>query len=229
MTTKPDVECRLLDAGNALGLCLAPGQTDVLLAYIDQLQRWNRVYNLTSLRDPEQMLTHHVVDSLSVVLPMRNAIANNAIASRPGPVTVVDVGSGAGLPGVVLAATNPDWDVFCVDAVEKKVAFMRQMRGALRLPKLHAVHGRIESLPAWKADIVVSRAFASLADFARLAGTHVASHGCMLAMKGRTPTEEMASWSLSDQWVPGPVEQLSVPGLDAQRCLVWMYPHQGTI
>src|SRR3546814_36264 len=152
-----------------------------------------------------------------------------AMETRTEPVTIVDVGSGGGLPGVVVAATNPGWDVYCVDAVDKKMAFVRQMRGALNLPRLHAVHGRVESLPSLRADIVVSRAFASLADFAILAGGHAAPHGCLLAMKGREPAAEIAARSLGDQGDVDRVEPLLVPGLDARRCLVWMYPRHGTI
>jgi len=211
------------DAARAMGVTLAEGQAETLVAYMEHLQRWNRVYNLTALRDPRQILVQHVLDSLSVVAPMRAAL------TRPGPATIVDVGSGGGLPGVVIAATNPDWRVFCVDAVEKKTAFVRQMRGALGLSGLHAVHGRIESLAPFQADIVVSRAFASLADFASLAGGHVAAGGCLLAMKGRTPEEEIRAGGLEDPWTVERIEPLTVPGLDARRCLVWMRAHQGTI
>src|SRR3546814_4658082 len=98
-------------------------------------------------------------------------------------ITVVDVGSGAGLPGVVLAIMQPDWSVYCIDAVEKKMAFVRQMSGVLRLPNLQAVHQRVETLAPYQADIVVSRAFASLIDFASLAGRHVAQNGHLLDRK----------------------------------------------
>src|SRR5690606_15724272 len=101
-----------------------------------------------------------------------------------------DVGSGAGLPGVVLAIMRPEWQVHCVDAVEKKMAFVRQVSGVLRLRNLQAHHQRVESMPPFQANIVVSRAFASLADFATLAGRHVAAEGHLVAMKGRDPEEE---------------------------------------
>src|SRR5690606_25525230 len=120
--------------------------------------------------DPEQMLVQHLIDSLSVVKPISTILDKNTVSEG----TIVDVGSGAGLPGVVLAIMHPNWRVHCIDAVEKKMAFVQQVSSVLRLRNLHAHHQRVESMPSLQADIVVSRAFASLADFATLAGGHVA-------------------------------------------------------
>src|SRR5690606_26429913 len=121
---------RLCLAAQALGIEIDVSQVDALLAYLAQLQRWNRTYNLTALRNPEQMLIQHVFDSLSVVGPIAHVLDKNTVQGR----TIVDVGSGAGLPGVVLAIMQPRWQVHCRDAVEKKMAFVRQMSGGLRLP-----------------------------------------------------------------------------------------------
>jgi 16S rRNA (guanine527-N7)-methyltransferase len=215
---------RLEAAARVLHMEISGQQRDALLNYLDQLQRWNRTYNLTAVRDPEQMLVQHVFDSLAVLPPLLNILDKNTVAST----TIVDVGSGAGLPGAVLAIMQPSWSVHCVDAVEKKMAFVRQVSGALRLPNLQAVHQRVETLAPHHANIVISRAFASLLDFANLAGRHVAKNGYLLAMKGREPSEEIDALQRQSEWRVSRIQPLSVPELNAQRCLVWM-SHQGTL
>jgi 16S rRNA (guanine527-N7)-methyltransferase len=133
---------------------------------------------------------------------------------------MLDVGSGGGLPGVVIAALMPQVDVTCVDAVGKKVAFVRQVAGALQLPNLHGAHARVEDLKLPAFSVITSRAFATLELFVRLTEKHLAADGVWLAMKGRTPDEEMAALPPSVEVFH--VEQLAVPTLDSQRCLVWM-------
>jgi 16S rRNA (guanine527-N7)-methyltransferase len=198
-------------------LCAAQGvtatveQTARLARYLDLLQRWNGTYNLTAVRDPEAMRTQHLADCLAVIAPLQR----HAAAGR-----LLDVGSGGGLPGVVIATLLPAWDVTCVDAVGKKMAFVRQVAGALPLPNLHAEHSRIETLKASPFDVVTSRAFASLADFTALTRRHLAPGAVWLAMKGRVPDDEIAALPTDVEVFH--VEQLHVPGLDAQRCLVWM-------
>jgi 16S rRNA (guanine527-N7)-methyltransferase len=135
---------------------------------------------------------------------------------------LLDVGSGGGLPGVVVAILLPGWQVTCVDAVGKKMAFVRQVAGSLPLPNLRAEHARIEQLKQPAFDLITSRAFASLADFTRLTQPHLAPQGVWMAMKGRVPEDELAALPPAVQVFH--VEQLSVPGMDAQRCLVWMRP-----
>jgi 16S rRNA (guanine527-N7)-methyltransferase len=201
----------------ALGLALDAGQQAALLAYLDWLARWNRVYNLTAVRDPREMLTHHLLDSLAVVAPLRRQLA--AMAPSQGVPWVLDVGSGGGLPGVVLAIACPDVQVSCVDTVAKKALFVQQVAAALRLPNVRGVHARVERLTE-TFDVVTSRAFASLADFVHWSGAVLAPQGVWMAMKGKVPHEEMAALP------PGVsvfhVEPLTVPGLEAQRCIVWM-------
>jgi 16S rRNA (guanine527-N7)-methyltransferase len=202
---------------SALGLSLDAGQQTALLAYLDWLARWNRVYNLTAVRDPREMLTHHLLDSLAVVAPLRRQLA--AMAPSQGGARLLDVGSGGGLPGVVLAIACPDVRVSCVDTVAKKALFVQQVAAALRLPNVRGVHARVERLTE-TFDVVTSRAFASLADFVRWSGAALAPQGVWMAMKGKVPHEEMAALP------PGVsvfhVEPLTVPGLEAQRCIVWM-------
>lgn len=218
MASQEHYRQRLVAAALALNLELSVEQADTLLTYMAQLQRWNRTYNLTALREPDQMLVQHLFDSLSVVSPLTNILDKNTALSP----CVVDVGSGAGLPGVVLAILRPDWQVHCIDAVEKKMAFVRQMAAVLRLPNLHAVHARIEALPPLDADIVVSRAFASLVDFATLAERHVAVGGQLAAMKGKEPQDEIAILEQQTSWRIRQIQTLLVPELNAQRCLVWL-------
>lgn len=205
----------------ALGLIAAPGQLDGLQDYLALLRRWNSTYNLTAVRDPGQMLTQHLADCLAVVAPLRRVLA------EPAGRHVLDVGSGGGLPGVVLAVMLPGLQVTCVDTVGKKAAFVRQVAAELRLANLHAEHARIESLRGPRADLIVSRAFASLADFVRLTSHLLTQDGVWMAMKGRRPDDEIA------QLPPGVtvfhVEQLQVPGLDAERCLVWLRPAPGAL
>lgn len=217
MTTSHPLRSRLKAAALELRLTLSDHQETSLLAYLDQLQRWNRTYNLTAIRDPGQMLTHHLVDSLAIVRPLRE----NLLGKLDGRV-IVDVGSGAGLPGIVLAIMHPQLTVHCVDTVEKKATFIRQAASVLKLPNLQAHHARIEGLPSFEADVVVSRAFASLVDFATLAGCHVAPGGRLLAMKGKNPVEEIEALHAATPWRVQRTETLLVPELNAERCVLWI-------
>jgi len=199
----------------ALGLELSDEQVAQLLAYQDWVAKWNRVYNLTALRDPQEMLTHHLLDSLAVIAPLRRHLSAAGLASAH----LLDVGSGAGLPGAVIAIACPEVDVSCVDTVAKKALFIQQVAAALRLPNLHGVHARVENLTQhW--DVVSSRAFASLADFTNWSRQALAPHGVWLAMKGKSPAEELQALAAGVEMFH--VEQLRVPGLDAERCIVWM-------
>jgi 16S rRNA (guanine527-N7)-methyltransferase len=202
-------------AASKLGLEASVPQLDTLLGYLSLLQRWNATYNLTSVREPAQMLTQHLADCLAVIGPLRRQAGS-------GPVRLLDVGSGGGLPGVVIAALCPAIDVSCVDTVGKKAAFVQQAAGELRLRNLQARHARVEQLKAAPFNVITSRAFASLADFTRLTRQHLADHGVWMAMKGKPPADEMAA--LPDDIDVFHVEQLDVPGLNAERCLVWMRP-----
>ena len=219
--SQQEMAAALKRAAAELELSLDERQENAILAYMTQIQKWNKTYNLTALRTPDQILVQHVLDSLSVVNPIRRFLAAH---SKNESAVIVDVGSGAGLPGTLLAVMHPEWQVHCIDAVEKKMAFVRQMSSVLGLSNLHAVHGRVEQLPAYEADIVVSRAFASLPDFVELAGRHVATHGTVLAMKGKVPQDEIDSLhAAQSQWQVQGIEALHVPLLDAQRCLVWIH------
>lgn len=201
----------------SLGLSLDAAKIQRLLSYMAMIQKWNKVYNLTALREPHEILTHHLLDSLSVIGPlMKHLLSVTANEAKP---SLLDVGSGGGLPGVVIAICCPDVMVACVDAVSKKAAFVQQVAANLKLPNLKGVHARVETLPG-PYDVVCARAFASLPDLVKGSGGALAEHGVWMAMKGKTPTEEMASLPANVKVFH--VEPLIVPGLNADRGLVWM-------
>ena len=222
----------LVSAASTLGLDLADARIDLLLAYMDWLHKWNKVYNLTALRHPAEMLSHHLIDSLTAVGPLQRHIASQrqqGALPQTGPVHVLDVGSGGGLPGVVLAICLPDVRVTCVDTVNKKAAFIQQVAVALRLPSLKGLHARVETVQGG-FDVVTSRAFASLVDFTAWSRKALQPGAVWMAMKGKHPTEELAALAArsASQAEAGVdvfhVEPLHVPGLDAERCMVWMRP-----
>jgi 16S rRNA (guanine527-N7)-methyltransferase len=205
----PELSARCVELG------LSGQQTETLEAYLHLLEKWNKVYNLTALRDGQRMLTHHIFDSLSVLPALR-------VQGFWAQKRVLDVGSGAGLPGVVLAIAIPELSVTCIDTVGKKAAFIQQVAGALKLGNLVSVHGRVERWRGQSFDLVASRAFASLADFTQWSREQLTSEGVWVAMKGKVPAEEVAALPSSVEVFH--VEQLQVPDLEAERCLVWMRP-----
>jgi len=194
----------------AMGVTLSDQQGERLLAYGNLMLKWNKVYNLTALRDPASVLTHHLLDSLAAISPLQREWA--------GKGKLLDVGSGGGLPGVVIAIMRPDIDVSCLDAVAKKAAFVQQVAAEFELPNLRGLHARVESL-AGSYDVISSRAFASLPDFFSGSVYLMAPGAIWLAMKGKVPSDELAA--LPKGVAVFHVEQLTVPGLDAERCIVW--------
>ena len=210
--SRADLESRLRAGADGLAVELSEAQVAQLLDYLELIAKWTRVYNLTAVRDPDEMLTQHLLDSLAVIGPLRRHTAGRAAR-------LLDVGSGAGLPGVVIAICCPEVHVDCIDTVAKKAAFIQQAAGALKLANLRGIHGRVEQV-AEHYDVISSRAFASLADFVRWSDQALAEDGVWLAMKGRRPDPEIAELPPTAEMFH--VEQLSVPGLDAERCIVWM-------
>ena len=209
------LEAELCAGLTALRLSLDDRQLGQCLDYLDLIAKWNKVYNLTAIRSADEMLKHHLLDSLAVVPAL---LRQRGAAGR-----LIDVGSGAGLPGVIIAIACPGYEVTCVDAVSKKATFIQQVAISLRLSHLKGVHARIEQLKAEPFDLVVSRAFASLADFINLTRFHVKQPGGVwLAMKGKMPDDELSS--LPPQTEVFHVDQLQVPTLDAERCLIWLRP-----
>jgi 16S rRNA (guanine527-N7)-methyltransferase len=206
---------RLADGARQSCLELSESVLDQLLAYLVLLQRWNRVYNLTAVRNIDDMLALHLLDCLAALPAVqRHAGTRN--------LNVLDVGSGGGLPGAIWAICQPNWSVTCIDAVAKKASFLRQVSAEIPLPNLTAVHARVEAMPGApnRFDLVTSRAFSSLADLVTLTDSQLSLDGVWLALKGKTPADELAA--LPSGVAMFHVEPLRVPGLDAERCLVWM-------
>jgi 16S rRNA (guanine527-N7)-methyltransferase len=204
----------------SLALDLSDSQIRQLLDYQDLIGKWTKVYNLTAVRDPAEMLTHHLLDSLAAVPPLQKHLLSGGLLSREGDgAKLLDVGSGAGLPGVVLAICCPALSVTCVDTVGKKAAFITQAALSLGLRNLKGLHARVETI-AESFDVICSRAFASLADFTAWSGKALASDGVWMALKGRHPADEIAVLPVGVTVFH--VEQLVVPGLDAERCVIWL-------
>ena len=201
-----------------LALNVPEAQQRQLLSYMALIQKWNKVYNLTALKTPQEILTHHLLDSLSSISPLLRYLAQGArgVAQE---IELLDVGSGGGLPGVVIAICCPNIRVTCVDAVSKKAAFVQQVAANLKLSNLRGLHARVESLTG-PFDVICSRAFASLPDFVNWSVSALSEQGVWMAMKGKLPEAEMAALPPFAEVFH--VEQLQVPGLAADRCMVWM-------
>ena len=198
-------QAALLAAGVAeMGLDVSPEAQAKLLQYLSLLNKWNKVYNLTAVRDPLEMVTLHLLDSLSVLPYIKTK-------------NLLDVGSGGGLPGIVLAICKPDLQVTTIDTVQKKAIFMRQVKGELGLNNLEVVHARVENYqPSEKFAAIISRAFSELALLVKLTQHLLADNGQWLAMKGQAPQQELEGLHIKlNNIIP-----LKVAGLDAERHLV---------
>lgn len=203
---------RLLEDGvQALPLVLSGQQIEQLLDYLALLVKWNGVYNLTAVRDPAQMVTQHLLDSLATV------------PAFAGAKRVLDVGAGGGLPGMVLAIVRPDMQVTMIDTVQKKTAFLTQVKSELVLTNVNILAGRVEQLQdPEQFDVITSRAFAELRDFVTWSGHLLRRDGRFIALKGVRPDEEIAR--LPPGWKHTGVQAIEVPGLQAERHLVFIVP-----
>lgn len=187
----------------ALELSLAAAQQEQLLRFVQLIAKWNKAYNLTAVRDPLDMVSLHLLDSLAVLPYVK------------GP-RVADIGTGAGLPGIPLAICRPDWHFTLVDSNSKKTRFVQQAVLELQLKNVDVIHGRVESLESQQLfSSVLSRAFASMAEITRLTAHLLSDEGLLLAMKGQIPEQELASLTLEYRVIP-----LAVPGIAAERCLI---------
>jgi 16S rRNA (guanine527-N7)-methyltransferase len=199
----------LTEGASALGLECSERQIAFLIDYLALLSKWNAVYNLTSVRDPAQMVTQHLLDSMSAV-PAFGAAKN-----------VLDVGAGGGLPGMVLAILRPDMQVSLIDTVHKKTAFLTQVKAELGLANVTVHTARVEQLQVEKKfDVITSRAFAELADFVNWSDHLLEQGGHFIAMKGVNPQQELAR--LPAGWVVKEVRALVVPGMQAERHLIFI-------
>lgn len=199
----------LADGIKELSLELDARQHEQLLDYLALLFKWNSVYNLTSVRDPLQMVTHHLLDSLAAV-PAFAAAAN-----------VLDVGAGGGLPGIVLAIARPAMKVALIDTVHKKTAFLKQVKAELELANVTVYTAKVQELQVEQPfDVITSRAFADLSDFVNWSGHLLAEGGQFIALKGVAPPDEQER--LPAQWKVSRLQPLQVPGLNAERHLVFI-------
>lgn len=210
---------RLSTAISLLQIELSVASVQKLALYVLELEKWNKTYNLTALKSIDAMLVQHVFDSLAVWPAMQAyTLGNDSQAKR-----LLDVGSGAGLPGVVLAVANPGWHVTCLDAVQKKCSFVANVAAKLGIPNLTALHARVEETESLGSDVVISRAFASLKDFTMVAGHHARSGGVLVAMKSRQVKEDIKELQLSNtDWQVDQIEPITVPELTAERYMVWL-------
>lgn len=201
-------------------LQLSAQQCEQLLCYVNLLQRWNRVHNLTAIGASHELLTHHLLDSLAIVRPLEQALAqySGARANEREGLHFLDAGTGAGLPGVPLAIARPAWQGSLVDAVQKKCAFLQQVRIELHLANVTVHHARLESSALKPHDLIVSRAFSSLREFVAKTRNLLRANGLWAAMKGRNPTQEIADLPAGVQVLD--TITLRVPMLREQRHLV---------
>jgi 16S rRNA (guanine527-N7)-methyltransferase len=205
----------LADGIKELALDLDDKQHEQLLDYLALLLKWNSVYNLTSVRDPLQMVTHHLLDSLA------------AVPAFAGAVNVLDVGAGGGLPGIVLAIARPAIKVSLIDTVHKKTAFLKQVKAELGLSNVTVYTAKVQELQVeHKFDVITSRAFADLSDFVNWSGHLLAEGGKFIALKGVAPPDEQER--LPTEWKVSELSPLRVPGLDAERHLVFIKKSQQT-
>ena len=214
MLSNRDEFSALLNEGAAkLTISLSTRQIDKLLDYLALLVKWNSVYNLTSVRDPQQMVIQHLLDAMSALFAFK------------GAKRVLDVGTGGGLPGIVIAIwameAEPEMQVHLIDTVKKKTAFLTQVKAELGLEQVTVHSGHVEKLVSENTfDVITSRAFAELIDFVNLSGHLLEQDGSMIALKGKMPEEEIQRLPLA--WRVEKVESLSVPGMQADRHLVWI-------
>ena len=213
---------QLCDGVAALELDLPAAVQTRLLGYVALLKKWNSTYNLTAIRDESQMVVQHLLDSLSILPVLQQSALAGPRSGIPGRQSPgrrwADIGSGAGLPGIPLAIARPDLEMTLIETVEKKSAFQRQAKIELGLSNVTVVNQRVEELPGGLFDVVISRAFAELADFVHLAGHLPIPEGRLYAMKGLLPEDEISR--LPDDWAVADRIRLNVPGLAAQRHLI---------
>jgi len=205
-----DALAAVLDQGiRDMTLDVTPEQQAKLMGYLQLMHKWNAVYNLTSLRDPQQMVTHHLLDSLA------------AVPAFAGARNVLDVGAGGGLPGIVLAITRPDMKVSMIDTVHKKTAFLTQVKAELALTNVSVHTMKVQDLQvSEKFDVITSRAFADLSDFVNWSGHLLAEGGKFIALKGVAPSDERER--LPQDWKVVDLQPLWVPRLQAERHLVFI-------
>ncbi|AFZ83352.1 glucose inhibited division protein B [Candidatus Kinetoplastibacterium blastocrithidii TCC012E] len=202
----------LSDYCSTLKIKISNEQKILLSNYLSMMQKWNKYCNITSVKNYKDMLVYHVVDSLSV-LPFLDSFSKKNLR-------VCDVGSGAGLPGIVLAIMRSNCSISCIDSIFKKTSFLKYVSSSLLLSNVIVYHSRIENLKSLECDVVISRAFSSLSKFVELSGHHVKNDGILCSMKSLIPNKEIDDFSCINDWGISNIYNLNVPGINSQRCLV---------
>jgi len=211
-----DIEDQVAEAASILGLDVSRETLAAVRVYVEQLLKWNKTYNLTAIRNQEDVLVNHIFDCMSVLKNIREKTGNNKFK-------LVDVGSGAGLPGVIIGLWFPESQVICIDSVEKKVSFIRHVTARMGCKNVSSKHARVELIPPLEADVVISRAFASLSLFTSLAGKHCKTDGRVASMKAAQVKEDLAELETSgSEWCLDELQDLKVPKMMAKRYLVWL-------
>ena len=216
---------QLVNGCAEMNLSVTPQHIEQLIAYAQLMAKWNPVYNLTAIRETDKMVSHHLLDSLAVLPMFEKTISERTLSSNTPK--IIDVGTGGGLPGVVLSIMHPDWHITLIDPVHKKTAFLTQVKTHLNLSNVHIVTGKVEDLAtAQTFDIITSRAFASLVDFVQLSQNALAPNGCFLAMKGLAPEDEMQAFkqTFAQQYAITHIIPIHVAQLNAERHLIQIEP-----
>ena len=211
---------QLANGCTEMDLSVAPQQVEQLIAYLQLMAKWNPVYNLTAIRETDKMVTHHLLDSLAILPTFERVVSEQTLS--PNNSQIMDVGTGGGLPGIVLAIMHPQWQLTLIDPVHKKTAFLTQVKAQLSLNNVTVINGKVEDLePTQIFDIITSRAFASLVDFVALSKNALKPSGCFLAMKGVMPTEEIDAFKNAfPLYRVAQIQPLHVPQLNAERHLI---------
>ena len=216
---RQDLSSRLEHGLRGLGMVLSANQQAALIGYLFELQKWNRTYNLTAVKNIDDMLVQHVFDCLAIVPAINQYEQQHGKAFK----LIADIGSGAGLPAAVLAIVRPESRVVSIDSVEKKTAFVQNVSNKLGLVNLQARHDRVETITEIKSDLVISRAFASLKNFIDLSEGLTSDTGVMAAMKSKQLETEIQEFSDNQShWIVHQVDEISVPELQAKRYLAWL-------
>ena len=209
-----------------MNVSVTPQQMAQLIAYLQLMAKWNPVYNLTAIRETDKMVSLHLLDSLAVLPLFEKTLSEHTLSGKTPK--IMDVGTGGGLPGVVLGIMHPDWHITLIDPVHKKTAFLTQVKAQLNLSHVHIVTGKVEDLTTAERafDIITSRAFASLVDFVQLSQNALAPNGCWLAMKGLAPEDEMQAFkqTFAQQYTITRITPVHVAQLNAERHLIQIEP-----
>ncbi|AWD32811.1 Ribosomal RNA small subunit methyltransferase G [Candidatus Kinetoplastibacterium sorsogonicusi] len=204
----------LNNAAIKLKINISATQQEKLIKYVDYILEWNEVYNITSIKTKKKILIYHIIDSLAVIPSLKKIYSKN--------IKLADIGSGCGVPGMILAIMNNDWNIICIDSVEKKTSFIKYVANCLLIKNIKVIHSRVECITPLNCDIVISRAFSSIKNFILLSHKHLNQNGTLIAMKGLFPQHEIEDLKSLQNWNFIGTKNLYVPYLESKRCLIYI-------